>query len=222
MRCAWFPIGPLPTFHVRARRSDGSQPRRSPFPWRMWIRDRFSAAHTGCHVIATGAARACAPVAASEREIPGDQDRHQVVLTGCSGFLQPRGAGQFLLRQHLQRRQPLQRRGGARSASARPSRQDGGRRRVVRNGGGLCGRGGLQRRNPGRSRGRCIAAWGIRTVQPFPHPCSAAPPACAADAPTRCASRAGGCRYAAARPPARCPARRHCDAAVPAALRPRG
>ncbi len=155
-----------------------------------------------------------------KREIPGHQDRQQLVPLGYIRDPHPRHAGQLPLCLRLQRRQTAQ--GGA------PGTPRGIplRRRATRGGSRCrlhCGREGRpQRRNPGLGRGPCFATRGIRTVQPFPRPCSAAPPACAAGAPTRCAYRAGGCRCAAVRPPARCRARRHCGAAVPAAPRPRG
>lgn len=146
----------------------------------------------------------------SKRKVPGHQDRQQIVASGYVRHRQPRGAGQLVLCQRLDGRQPRQGwRATGRGLRGSRRRQRG---RDVR----------PQRRNPGLGRGRRCIMRGIRTVQPFPHPCSAAPPACAAGAPTRCASRAGGCQYAAARPPARCRARRHCGAAAPAAPRLRG
>jgi len=62
----------------------------------------------------------------------------------------------------------------------------------------------------------------LRTVPLSRCPCSVAPPVCAAGAPIRCASRAGGCRCVAVRPPARRRARRHCGATAPAGPRLRG
>lgn len=162
-----------------------------------------------------------APRARSKCEVPGHQDRQQIVPLRRIRQPHPRDTGQLPLRQCLQCRQTGP--GGNGAGSPR-------RRRLRRHGacGGYSGlrrcggEGRPQRRNPGLGRGPCFAKQGIRTAQPFPRPCSAVPPACAADVPTRCASRAGGCRCAAVRPPVRCRARRHCGAAAPAAPPLRG
>ncbi len=150
----------------------------------------------------------------AEGQVPGHQGRRRIILLRQIRHLQLPAAFQFLLYQGLQCRQAGTRGGGTgtghgfrrlwahRCLDLRPA--------------------GRQRQNPGRGRGRCRIVAGIRTAQPFPRPCSAVPPACAAGVPIRCASRAGGCRCAAARAPARRRARHHCDAAVPAAPRLRG
>ena len=148
----------------------------------------------------------------AERQVPGYQGRRRIILPGSFARRQPRGAYQFLLQHGFQRRQAAARNSAAGHGF--------GRLRVRRR--CRCRTAGRQRQNPGRGRGRCRIVAGIRTAQPFPRPCSAGPPACVAGAPTRCAYRAGGCRCAAVRPPARCRAHRHCDAAVPAAPRLRG
>lgn len=148
----------------------------------------------------------------AERQVPGYQGRRRIILPGSFARRQPRGAYQFLLQHGFQRRQAAARNSAAGHGF--------GRLRVRRR--CRCRTAGRQRQNPGRGRGRCRIVAGIRTAQPFPRPCSAAPPACAAGVPTRCAFRAGGCRCAAAQAPVRRRARRHCDAAAPAAPRLRG
>lgn len=148
----------------------------------------------------------------AERQVPGYQGRRRIILPGNFVRGQPRGAYQFLLQHGFQRRQAAARNSAAGHGFGRLRVRRRCRRRPA----------GRQRQNPGRGRGRCRIVAGIRTAQPFPRPCSAGPPACAAGVPTRCASRAGGCRCAATQAPVRRRAHRHCDAAVPAAPRLRG
>lgn len=148
----------------------------------------------------------------AERQVPGYQGRRRIILPGSFARRQPRGAYQFLLQHGFQRRQAAARNSAAGHGFGRLRVRRRCRRRPA----------GRQRQNPGRGRGRCRIVAGIRTAQPFPRPCSAGPPACAAGVPTRCASRAGGCRCAATQAPVRRRAHRHCDAAVPAAPRLRG
>lgn len=80
---------------------------------------------------------------------------------------------------------------------------------------GCCGT--TNPRKAGECRNQAVRGSGLRTVRPYRHPCLAAPPACAAGAPTPHACRAGGWTPSAARRPDRCRTRRRCDAAVPAA-----
>ncbi len=175
--------------------------------WQMRVR----LAGIGSHAVARSLDRRGSRTPA-ERQVPGYQGRWRIILPGNFVRGQPRGAYQFLLQHGFQRRQAAARNSAAGHGFGRLRVRRRCRRRPA----------GRQRQNPGRGRGRCRIVAGIRTAQPFPRPCSAGPPACAAGVPTRCASRAGGCRCAAAQAPVRRRARRHCDAAVPAAPRLRG
>ncbi len=80
---------------------------------------------------------------------------------------------------------------------------------------GCCGT--TNPRKAGECRNQAVRGSGLRTVRPYRHPCLAAPPACAAGAPTPHAYRAGGWTPSAARRPDRCRTRRRYDAEVPAA-----